>query len=88
MKKLVETKEVEGEGLEALMGETVTFFCLNYIYHGKLIGVNKTCVLISEPSIIYSTGAFTDKEWADKQSLECPEFYIQTATIESFGVMK
>lgn len=36
MKKLMHVTEVDGEGIEALLGENVTFFCLNYIYHGKL----------------------------------------------------
>ena len=31
MKKLVEVTEVQGEGLEKLMGERVTLFCANYI---------------------------------------------------------
>lgn len=31
MKKLVSVQEVEGQGLDALLGEEVTFFCMNYI---------------------------------------------------------
>ena len=85
MKKLVE--EVENEGLEKLMGEEVTFFCLNYIYHGKLVGVNDTCVLLENPSIIYETGSFSDSSFKDKQSLCTKEFYLKTDTIESFGVL-
>ena len=50
MKKLVE--EVSGEGLEKLLGERVTLFCANYIYTGKLIGVNENCVLLSEAAKI------------------------------------
>ena len=46
MKKLVE--EVNGEGLEKLIGERVTLFCCRYIYTGKLIGVNDTCVLLDD----------------------------------------
>ena len=41
MKKLVNVTEVEGEGLTKLMGERVTLFCMNYIYTGKLVGVNE-----------------------------------------------
>jgi len=85
MKKLVE--QVDGEGLEALLGEQVTFFCANYIYTGKLIGVNETCVLLSDPKIVYETGAFTEKGWKDAQAV-CPELYIQTASIEAFGIVK
>ena len=42
MKKIVQ--EVEGEGLVKLLGERVTLFCANYIYTGKLEGVNESCV--------------------------------------------
>ena len=86
MKKIVE--QVEGEGLEKLLGEVVTLFCANYIYTGKLVGVNDTCVLLADPSIVYETGAFTTKDWADAQRLPFPEWYVQIAAIESFGKMK
>ena len=85
MKKLVET--VEGEGLLALMGQRVTLFCLNYIYTGKLIGVNESCVLLQDPAIVYETGSLTDKTWKDAQPLPGP-WYVQTSAIESFGVLK
>ena len=39
MKKIVNVQEVEGEGLVGLLGETITLFCLNYFYTGKLVGV-------------------------------------------------
>ena len=52
MRKLV---EVAGEGLESLLGELVTLFCVNYFYTGTLTGVNETCVLIADPKIIYET---------------------------------
>jgi hypothetical protein len=86
MKVLVESKE--GEGLEGLMGTEVTFFCMNYIYAGKLVGVNETCVKIENPKIIYETGAFSDKSWKDAQALPNKYFYIQKASIESFGECK
>jgi hypothetical protein len=88
MKKLVSVTEVEGEGLEALLGQKVTLFCMNYFYTGKLIGVNKTCVLLEDPSIVYDTGSFSNKEYADCQSLCVKVFYVQIAAIESFGVLK
>ncbi len=86
MKKLVE--EVENEGFDKLFGEKITIFCLNYIYTGKLIGVNNDCVLLENPAIVYETGAFSDKDWSDCQPLNVPEFYIQKSCIESFGVLK
>ena len=85
MRKIVE--EVSGEGLEKLLGERVTLFCLNYIYTGKLTGVNATCVLLSEPSIVYETGPFTEKKWKDAQPLP-NELYVMLACVESFGIVK
>ena len=85
MKKLIEVQEVENEGLLKLMGKRATFFCLNYIYTGKLIGVNDDCVLVEDPAIVYETGDFKNKEYSDEQSLNCEEWYIMKSTIESFG---
>ena len=87
MKKLVSVTEVSGEGLEALLGETITLFCLNYIYTGKLVGVNNTCVLLSDAAIVYETGNLSEGGWKDAQKLP-GNWYVQAAAIESFGVLK
>lgn len=87
MKKLISVTEIEGEGLESLLGEQVTFFCAVYIYTGKLVGVNSTFVKLENPKIVYETGAFTEKNWKDAQALP-NELYLQTAMIESFGIVK
>lgn len=86
MKKLVEVQEVPNEGLVALLGERVTFFCINYIYTGKLAGVNDTCVLLENPSIVYETGSFSEKHWKDAQSLP-NSLYVMRSAVESFGLM-
>ncbi len=88
MKKTVNVQEVEGDGLMALLGEEVILFCVNYIYVGKLAGVNETCVLLEEPKIVYETGAFTDADWKDAQSLPGRNHYVQRELIESFGPVK
>ena len=85
MRKIVE--EVSGEGLEKLLGEVVTLFCLNYIYTGKLLGVNASCVLLESASIVYETGPLMDKAWKDAQPLP-NAWYVQIGSIESFGVLK
>lgn len=87
MKKSIQVAEVEDEGFLALMDEVITIFSLNYIYTGKLIGVNDTCVLLEEPSIVYETGDFSNKEWGDAQKLP-NQLYVQMNCIESFGVVK
>ena len=85
MKKIVQ--DVSGEGLEKLLGEKVTIFCMNYIYTGVLSGVNETCVLLTEAAVVYETGAFNDAGWKDAQKLP-NEWYVQIGSIESFGKLK
>lgn len=87
MKKLVKVEEIQGEGLIGLMGENVTLFCLNYIYTGKLVGVNDEFVKLENAAIVYETGAFSDPKFKDKQDLP-HDFYIQKSAIESFGKLK
>ena len=85
MKKIVE--EVNGEGLEKFLGERITLFCLNYIYTGKLMGVNASCVLLTDAAIVYETGELNTKTWKDAQPLP-NDWYVMTSSIESFGTMK
>ena len=85
MKVLV--NEVENEGLIGLMGKRVTLFCGVYIYTGKLVGVNDTCVKLQDAGIVYETGSFSNKKWKDCQSLP-NDWYVTTQSIESFGELK
>jgi hypothetical protein len=87
MKKLVKVEEVEGEGLIGLLGKRVTLFCANYIYRGILAGVNETCVKLDEAQVVYETGPFTTKEWADVQPLG-GSWYVERGAVESFGLTK
>lgn len=87
MKKLVEIVEVEGEGLESLLGERVTLFCAAYIYTGKLVGVNSSFVKLEDASIVYETGPLTEKSWKDAQALP-HAWYVQLTSVESFGLLK
>jgi len=84
MRKIIEEK---GEGFEKFLGERITVFCANYIYTGKLSGVNETCLLLTDPSIVYETGAFSEKPWKDAQALP-HDWYILINAVESFGVLK
>ena len=82
MKKLI---EVENGGLLSLLDENVLIFCVNYIYTGKLIGVNDDCIQLSDAKLVYETGAFSDANYKDAQPLSTSEWFIQLAAIESFG---
>lgn len=88
MKKLVQVEEVDGEGLEGLLGERVLLICAGYFYEGKLVGVNGSFVKIEDAHIVYATGAWSDKAYADTQKLHQKEWYIQRGLIESFGKSK
>ncbi len=80
-------EEVENEGLAIMLGQVVTLFCVNYIYTGKLIGVNKTCIKLQNAKVVYETGPYTDKNWKDAQSLP-NDWYVKRSSIESFGILK
>ena len=86
MKRIIESSEVHG--LEALLGEKVLIFCLNYIYTGILVGVNSTFIELKDPAIVYETGPFTDKGYKDAQPLHTSTWNVQIGVIESFGVSK
>ena len=93
MKKLIEEvdegkliEEVD-EGLIKLMGQRVTFFCMNYIYTGKLVGVNDKDVMLTEASIVYETGPLNDGQWKEAQELP-HDLFIMTNSIESYMVLK
>jgi hypothetical protein len=88
MKVIPTAVEVSGEGLESLLGRRVTLYCANYIYTGELVGVNSTCVKLSGTKIVYETGDYTHKEWRDAQAIPGSVWYVQTAAIESFGILK
>lgn len=86
MKIVTETKDQEG--LEALLGENVLIICACYFYSGKLVGVNKDCIKLEQPSIVYETGAWSDKFYKDTQRLPTKYHYVATGMIESFGAGK
>jgi len=85
MRKLVE--EVAGEGLENLLGERVTLFCANYIYTGKLVGVNDRFAKLDNAAVVFETGAFSDKQWKDAQPLP-GVWYVVMSAVESYGLLK
>jgi len=84
MKKLVQVQEVEGEGLEGLLGEQVLLFAMNYIYTGTLSGVNDKFVKLDNARIVYETGPFNENNFKDAQILPHAQ-YVMLTSIESFG---
>ena len=91
MKKLppetVALVEVENEGLVSLLGQVVTLMCMNYIYTGRLAGVNTTCVLLEEASVVFETGAYSCPTWKLAEKLP-NSLYVNTSAIEAFAIIK
>ena len=86
MKRIIEDEALTG--MESLLGETVTLFCVNYFYTGKLTGVNTDCVELTNPAIVYETGAWEESSWADCQRLPGKTLFVNKVAIEAFGVTK
>ncbi len=84
MKKIIE--EIEGEGLDSLLGEYITVWCCRYIYAGKLTGVNDKDILLSDAKIVYDTGTLDEAGFGDAQALP-NNWYVRTDSIESYGKM-
>ena len=80
----VKLVEVENEGLISLLGNEVLIMCVNYFYAGTLVGVNDTCIKLTNVHIVYETGPFTGNKYKDAQKI-ADEHYIQIAAIESFS---
>ena len=85
MKKIVSVVEVEGEGLEALLGKKVILMCMNYFYSGVLEGVNSDFVKLSDPQIVYETGDWGNKQWKNAQSMCMNELYVRVPSIEAYA---
>lgn len=84
MKRLVTISEKDGA--EALLGEHVTVFCLNYIYAGTLVGVSETDLLLDDAQIVYETGPFKKNEYKNAEKIG-KQWRVKVAAIESFGVI-
>lgn len=85
MKRIV---EIEGDGLQSLLGEKVLIMCMNYFYTGVLSGVNEDSIALNEAQIVYETGPFSNKKFKDSQNLPADEWFVRIETIESFGKLK
>lgn len=87
MKVIKTIEENDQEGLMALIGQRVTFFCMNYIYTGDMTGVNDVQIKLENPAIVYETGGFSSKAWKDAQTLP-NTIYVRLSSVEAYGVVK
>lgn len=82
MKKLVKVEEVEGEGLIGLLGKQVMVWCMNFNYHGTLVGVNGHDIKLEEATVVFETGPLGGK-LKDAQKLPS-DHYVRMSAIESY----
>ena len=78
--------EVDGEGFLSLLEQRITVFTMNYIYTGKLVGVNDTCVKLEDAAIVYETGPLDTTTWKDAQKLPSA-LYVQLSSVEAFTIL-
>jgi len=76
--------DCDDKGLAEFLGKRVDLYCVNYIYHGKLVGVNGDHVVLDDAGIVYETGPFTGSTFKDFQEIG-RELRVRTAMIESYG---
>ncbi len=79
MIKLVNDTE---EGTISLIGKKVLVTCARYAYAGILSGVNDVEIMLTDPAVVYETGAWTAPEWKDAQKMGVKKIYIQRGAIE------
>jgi len=84
MKKLVEVVEVEDEGFVSALGKQVLIFGFRYNYSGILEGVNDKNILLKDAVMVFQTGKFSDKKWADAEVPKSDRIYVQISAIESW----
>lgn len=81
--------EVPNSGLVSLIDKIITVYCSAYIYTGKLVGVNDSCIELADAKIVYDTGSFTNKDWTTSEKFPgSGQWFIQLTAIESFGLLK
>lgn len=78
---------MNSQGLNSLLGKTITVFSQIYIYTGKVKEVASDHILLENASLVYETGPFNTPDWKNAQPLP-HDWYVSTGAIESFGIMK
>lgn len=86
MKRIVNVIESSGDGLEKLLGECVQVWCVNYIYAGRLVGVNTNDIVLEEAGVVYQTGKLGGKSFEVFEPCGVDELFIRTSAIESYSL--
>ena len=70
------------ENLNDLIGQTYTFWCARYIYHGTVKAVNDTYITLENAGVVYETGELDAKKPSDLQELP-HECYVLIQSVEA-----
>ena len=76
--------DCDDNGMSEYLGKNVVLFCVNYIWSGRLAGVNGDHVLLEDGGIVFETGEFNSTKFKDFQKLG-HEIRIPKAMIEAYG---
>ncbi len=87
-KRMVEVEvpvfETTGEGsYDSLLGKYCYIRCCNYAYSGTVSAVNGVVLEISNPEIVYETGTWSAKKWANAEKLPTNVLKLSFASIEA-----
>ncbi len=66
-------------------GKEILVFGMKYHYSGVLYQVAHDVIILADPYIVYETGPFTDKKWANAEKLPMTHLTIERGAIESRG---
>jgi hypothetical protein len=70
------------------LGKICYIQCSSYSYTGEVTGVNSTFIQVSNPSIVYETGPWNNKDWKDCQKLPTDKVTLNIAHIEAIFEVK
>ena len=80
MKRLV---EVTDDGFDRFLGKVVLVMCGNYFYHGKMVALNESHLILKDVGIVYETGQWGGL-FSDRQDI-ATEWSVMLHAIESIG---
>ena len=76
-------------GIATFRGKSITLYCLNYIYTGKVVEVTSEEVDLAGAAIVYETGELKAPKFLDAQELPGPEnHFVRISAVESYGAGK
>ena len=77
------TEVIDSEGGPiTMLGTTVYVQCTSYAYTGELTGVNDKFIELSNPEIVYETGAWSNKKFSTAEKLPTNKMTIFLAQVE------